>query len=443
MCVVAARAYKPYPRVLSKSPGRSYGQARSLRIRSVGEEALFVHSASNRSSLEAHRSASAQAFAEVVAGGPWRHMESIATDNLCIEGRLLPKLFLLGAAKSATTSMAANLMGAGVEVSGPDCRGWCNSYEPHFAHQKELHYFDYKMSWTMSTLGDYESNRHEWVGLFPECEKPAGAGARLLSKFFPRKFPQRKRIMADFTPEYLRMVPLPEGSRYDENSMVHHMFPESSEDVKAKLNLPSILRLFYGEAATTVNFVLMVRSPLERMQSLYYCCLCPPDDEDPDPSCLQSNFENDLRNDLAKLTESPPTFSDWVWGSFYGRHIERWLEHFGASQFYTIPFREFTESDGSSICIELSSRLAYEMDCLGTGKQSTWLEHEHPHPPLSEDVSESTRKEYDELMAKETWRLANVLARVHQNGGGLAGYDPGTNNRAGSDTVYKWLMDRW
>lgn len=453
-CLVSAHTYRPYPRALAAPAANTYGQARSLRIRTVGqlhtvgEEVLNDRILSNRSYLkvrnELRNRAAAQAFATIVeSAGPWKQVEETAVDNLCIEGRLLPEVFLLGAAKSATTSMAANLMGAGVEVSGPDCRGWCVPYEKHFAKSKELHYFDYKMSWQLSTLDDYDDVRHEWIGMYPECDQPSSRGARFLSRFFPRRFPQRKRLMADFTPEYLRMVPLPDGAIYDESSMVQQLSPDASPEAKARLNLPSVLKHFYGQAAPKLRFVVMLRQPLERMQSLYYCCLCPTDDEDPDPDCISSSFDQDLQRDLAKLTESPPKYSDWVWGSFYARHIERWLTHFKGSQFYTIPFRHFTDNDGDAVCGELSQHLAYSMECHGAGGPSTWLEHEHPHPPLRQDISETTRDDFEALMDDETARLTGVLAQVHQDGGILSGYDERTMGPATSATVKTWLTEKW
>lgn len=362
--------------------------------------------------------------------GPWAKVPQTESygKNLCAqEGRLLPQVYLLGAAKSATTSLAANLMGAGVETPGPDCRGFCYPYEPQVVNTaKEMHFFDYNMSWASPDEAEVRKN---WLGLLPECTR----GFMAVTKH------QKRRLIGDFTPEHLRMVPLPEGAIYSENSMVHSLYgAEPGGAARNMLYMPSLLYNLYGpSAAKRVTFVVMLREPLARMQSLYYCCICYTDGVGRLPDeCVGTNFEKDLRKDLSLLQQTPPTYSDWIWGGYYGRHLEHWMTKFEASQFYIVPFRVFTEGDGESICRDLAERLEFAMGCDSSGKQATWMEHDRPHPALSQDVSDDTSWAYSQLMALENWRLARTLAKGQTEGLGLAGYH---GQRGDAEEVKSWL----
>merc|ERR1712213_247755 len=104
-----------------------------------------------------------------------------------------------------------------------------------------------------------------------------------------------------------------------------------------------------------LQFVVMLRNPLDRLKSLYNCCICPRDRDGVPfaPRCRNSSFVSDLRKDMKSLLSDPPEYSDWLWGAHYGQHLEEWFAHFDAKQLYIIPFGSFTRGGGDKVCQDL------------------------------------------------------------------------------------------
>lgn len=371
--------------------------------------------------------------------GSWQKlpelMQAQEDDNFCVSGRLLPRIFLLGVAKSATTSMAANLMSAGIESVGPDCRGWCHRTENQLTNvEKELHYFDFKMNWNDTAskplLQRWSTQKAYWRELMPKCMNSSSGKSR------PR------RVLADFTPEYFRMVPLPDGSQYDNASMAHALFRiPHAMGLTPDLTLPSVLKAFYGyRLQRELTFIVMLREPLARMRSLYHCCVCPRGPHGPwAKRCQNTTFATDLRRHISLTSQDPPVYSDWMWGSFYGQHLRYWFDHMKARQFYVIPMRAFTKGDTDSICSDVSERLGFKMGCTSRAGLVTWLEHGAHSLRSESDLSASTVIRFRAIFDNDTSLLVKTLSTGYAQGTGLANY----GGSGAPDDIEMWLKQSW
>jgi len=342
---------------------------------------------------------------------------------------------LLGVAKSATTSMAANLMSAGIESVGPDCRGWCHRNDDRQPTnvEKELHYFDFKMNWNDTTSTQPQKwfgQKTYWRELMPKCSNSS------LGKI------RKRRILADFTPEYLRMVPLPEGSRYINNSMAHALFrvPRATSHAP-DFTLPSVLKGFYGPGLyQELSFIVMLREPLARMRSLYHCCVCPRGPHGPwAKRCQNTTFATDLRKHIDFTSLSPSVYSDWLWGSFYGKQLQYWFSQMHARQFYMVPMLAFTMGDTDSICYDVSERLGFKMGCNSRGGHVTWLEHGEQEGRAESDLSHETRARFRAIFNEDTELLVNTLAWGYAQGTGLANY----GGSGAPKEIERWLKESW
>lgn len=135
--------------------------------------------------------------------------EEAERENLCMDGHLVPEFFLLGAQKTSTSTLAANLN---------------SSHDIIFPVQdgesvKELHFF--------SDSGPISES-------MPKAKQ-------LWLSYYPRCYTTRRAVSTDCTPSYIR-----------ESGAAHRIVD------------------FYGALTSKLTFALMLRSPLERAQSSYY-----------------------------------------------------------------------------------------------------------------------------------------------------------------------------
>jgi hypothetical protein len=230
-------------------------------------------------------------------------------------------------------------------------------------------------------------------------------------------------LVADLTPNNLRIV---QG--------------ETPYGTNAAINLPRVLKSFYGDrAGKHVTFVAILREPLSRMQSAWYAArqcgnhaICTQD-------CKGPSFRSDLGKALQNANLETPLYTEWLWTSMYGRHLEQWLTSFSASQFYVIPYKQYSNGDAAAICRNLVTRLSFEIDCDSEGAKPShrWIS---THPPLKDELSLVLRAAFNALMENETTRLVDVLAEGHRHGMGLANYQGKKSSRK---DVRHWLEAWW
>jgi hypothetical protein len=342
--------------------------------------------------------------------GPWRAGQQVSDSsnrNMCDSSKQLPDIYVLGVQKCATSSFANDLMAAGVKNVHGDL------------NPKEFHWFDHRMDYSLVGEDAVMKNKQSWLEWMPSC--PSNG-----SQAMPRR-----EVLADFTPDYLRVVPLPQDL-----VPVGDGWLDSS---KAGANMPKAIVSLYGaDQAKRLSFVVLLRDPISQMQSAWYHAQSF-DFLNACKSCRAENFSSAFELVVKGLQSNPPQYTPWLWTVLYARQLEEWLNHFDASQLYVVPTREYTEGDKDAICQDLSERLEFPIDCNSGGVAATHIwSHEHPRPEV--DAGSFLIAEFERLMAKEQLHLVDLLTKANGGGARLAGY---TGAVGDNDAIKQWLLSHW
>lgn len=331
-----------------------------------------------------------------------RHGSSVGThagearENNCAGGKLFPEFYVLGAKNTATSSLWADLRDRGVWAAPGtfDVKEW-------LAFQK------------YSNLPQL-IQQAIWMESMPEC-------------------PEEPRVMADFSVTNLFDVQLPSDLAWS----MELGYPSRSEMDYKNWDTARLIRKFHDEAgAREPKFVIMLREPLERVQSEYYHTL-------PLKNCrgcmVNNSFVDSFATNVALLQQKPPQVSDWFWKSFYSRQIEEFLRYFDPKQFLFVPDKEYFAIKPAAFSASLLSWLNLDAQ--------PWTEasHENEHtsrPPLDVELPPGTptREAYEAFMAPENARLLSTLVKAHAFGATLAGYPGALGDATG---VAAWLQRGW
>jgi len=333
------------------------------------------------------------------------HQEIDQKRNICVDGKQVPDFYVLGVQKCSTTTLAEQLMRAGMKNVGSQ------------ENPKEFHWFDGKMDFRLKGASGAEKNKKEWLTWMPNCPQ-AGSDGNV-----------RRNVFADFTPDYLRIVPRPQDFKPSDR----YWLPANEADVMGPVEVQEM----YGESAKKLQFAVMFREPLAQMQSAWYHAQSF-NFENACTSCVGSSFKAVLEQNLKDLNEKPPVLTPWIWTTLYARQLESWLEHFDASQFYMIPVHQLTGEKKDNICKDLRTRLQFSVDCDSQGVESMH-EWSHEHPPVDEDAGH-LRRLFNEFIAAENEKLVKMLTKAHALGMGLANYDGPVNDEA---HVQAWMESSW
>lgn len=339
--------------------------------------------------------------------GPWKPgVNDEARANLCVNGRLVPQLYVLGEPKAGTTSLSWDLMGAGVESLGASLRR-AKRERPDAYCYKEMHYFDSMLRWDRVHGPGFDQERQAWLDLWQPCQST------------------KRRVLADFTPSNMPIVTRPWPSLYT----------GARAWEKPYMDLPSLLPRFYGQSAGKLVFVILLREPLSLFQSLWYCCMGGVKNTERFQMALDSHLKS-VSGDISKSEA-------WLWRLLFARHLEGWLENFEASQFVVVPYRQYTEGRGDAVCQSISAKLNFSIDCDSHGKPASHRFNkpgEEAHPTVEHDTTPELRERFHNLMAVENARLALDLATASSKGMVLAGYNGTQGSKA---EVYQWLKSNW
>jgi len=354
-----------------------------------------------------------------VTSGIWQPRKQNHSGSMCVDGRLVPQLYLLGAPKSSTTTLATELMHAGVQSVHDE-----NSV-------KEFHFFDGHMNWRYATPEELEDEKQEWLFTMPKCPPTDGV---------------QREVLADFTPDYLRMVPLPEQ---DDLVGTFPPWPWSDEEQPVLLgrkpkgaiqdvNLPPLLQTFYGNfLARRISFVALLREPLARMQSAWYHAQSF-DFTNECVDCKSDSFLTTLQTHLDGFSLEKKELTDWLWTGMYGLHLQGWLESFSPDQFFVIPYKELMYGDKDKICRRLAVHVSFLIGCQSNG-QDIVHEWSHEHPPLEEDAPQELRDRFNELFLWQQDNLVWTLTEGFRDGMVLANY----NGNGERGTIQNWLLSGW
>jgi len=323
--------------------------------------------------------------------------------NLCMQGKKVPDFYVLGAMKSATTSLSDDLRYAGVNNTA-GC-GWETGPDDIIC-TKEFHFFDY-----IARGLNHTATRSKFLDLMEDCEENDAPDSH-------------RQVLADYNPNNLRIVP------------VTHKYVYNYSDVND--SVPSKLYQLYGdEMASKLQFAVLLREPLSQMQSSWYM-LSQFNSSHWEPWFAAPNFRTAVKMVIDGLEATPQQLTQWQWYSMYSRHIERWTAHFPKSSFLIIPMKQYTHGGESAVCRKLSKRLGYAMNCNTEGHSAH--QYSHKHPAVDEDAGKDLRDKFDQLMMKEKQRLVHVLTQGHREGMTLVGFD----GKVGDEkAVERWLVAGW
>lgn len=318
--------------------------------------------------------------------------QSEGAANLCIGGRLAPEFLLLGAQKAGSTVLWHELR------KNTDIH---HSRDEQGRYVKEVHFFDREDILPFSL-----DVQRAWLRHYPKCSK------------------QTRAVAIDSTPKYLRM-------------------PQS----------PARIASYYGREKSKLTFTILLREPMQRMQSAYYW-------RDGGPRHAPGHLS---QRNLSLIY--PPTFQAYVTdvlsaptkkkllrrlhredmpfiGSLYVEQLQRYFSYFEPSQFIVAPFR-FAVSNASRPLTLAQTIFAK----LGIAQPSRGFTNLVPHhvapqhyPPLQEDLDDASFAGLSALVKLHAG--ARKIARVLRNhrGAHLYGY---TGSRDDEAAIAAWLSANW
>jgi hypothetical protein len=361
-----------------------------------------------------------------------------AADNLCVNGVLLPRLYLLGAQRAGSTGFALKLSkAAGVRSA------W---------KAKEFHFFDRLQEACTRDLvdptrlysGTCTPNTTEWRAAL---KKGAKAGFKKAGKKKPKfckaEAGAPRTVLADYTPINLKYVDLPE-----------------------------VLKQLYGSLLDELVFLVLVREPVARAQSAYWIGImrhgyhihteaqaarvlaehgkphnftlpmavkkkC--EKWDTEIAC-KTSFAHNL--EVADALTAAGLVTDSLWRGQYAAQLRPYLAVFKPSQFVVIPSHFATTHFDKVLADDVAPRLKLSSKTFVHQKDT--VHNKHRHPPLEEDLlNAENQKKWKEWSDMQTDDLAELLTkhRVNQPDGiRLSGY----NGNSGDVTaVKKFLMENW
>eukprot|EP00421_Protoceratium_reticulatum_P026217 CAMPEP_0168464996 /NCGR_PEP_ID=MMETSP0228-20121227/55877_1 /TAXON_ID=133427 /ORGANISM="Protoceratium reticulatum, Strain CCCM 535 (=CCMP 1889)" /LENGTH=328 /DNA_ID=CAMNT_0008480537 /DNA_START=30 /DNA_END=1017 /DNA_ORIENTATION=+ len=303
-----------------------------------------------------------------------------------IEGRLVPEVYLLGAAKSGTSSLASDLRWAGIASNA--------------GLAKEFHFFD-ELARTHDEPQKASLTQEEralWYALHPSC------------------FQDKPLVLADYTPDNLMMTPLPDTFRLD------------------KLwagDVPSMLSGLYGKKANKLTMLVLMREPLARYQSGWYWG----HRENPNQTAPGA-FAAGLREGLDGAKHGK-VYTHRLWAGMYARHLESFLRFFRPDQFVIVPFKAYTQENAKDeVMTFLSLRLGIPLRFTREVSREIHM----PHPTVEEDLPQEIISEFQQFMEPENERLFELLTSMANQSAFLANYHDPEVSVAG---VKEWLTGGW
>jgi len=342
--------------------------------------------------------------------------------NLCIQGKQVPELYLLGEPASGTTSMSEDLMAEGVIAAVQtdyDERPWWHQpppgmwVAPHGGLKltKERHFFD------------------DWLELY----KPTDP--RLLPDFLSQlpACSQVREVVADLSAINLQMTPMPRGANSTGFSYADLRGPDLPY-----VNVPWMLRQVYGSSGSRLAFIVILREPLDRMHSAWYhaqqidfLAVC--------SDCKALSFVEALTATLDRFEQTPRKYDDWLWHSMPSLQLPWWHSEFDARQLYILGTRAYGRSGFGPLCEALEPALGVDWACnmIREPRHS----NTHHHRSLAEEpISAALELQFNRTFGPDTRRLVDELASLQSQGATLVGYQ----GAAGSvRDVEAWLRQAW
>ncbi|CAJ1388699.1 unnamed protein product [Effrenium voratum] len=325
--------------------------------------------------------------------------------DFCINGHVAPKFFLLGAQKSATTNFAFRLGDVGANIAwaqpGPE--------EPSF-FWKEPHIFNQE---------NYRGlTKDQWLAYYPKCNA------------------SQNMIAVDATPAYLASYEAPER----------------------------ILSWYGHEVSEKIEFLILLRDPLERMHSSFHHQKNQPSSPWASMSFAQyvdrvlANYESHgcltgnvfLEDDNYHCSHSDAS-NDPLYLSMYAANLWPWFRFFRPTQFVVAPFRQYvTPKEGTPRLMEYEAKRVgvrikpgSHMSAIPKSSKSAGLIR--AYPGLEEELAMIETAKVEKLQAvieryAGAHLLAELLGQRMKQGLVLFGFEGDPSN---TSAVAEYLSENW
>lgn len=289
--------------------------------------------------------------------------------NVCVDGSLAPELFVIGAQKASTTTLAALFR------QSPNV----------LPSEKELHFFDSNLTFTKG------GGMQGYLSHFPDCRQDVRA------------------VAMDATPLYL---------------------------FKSKFS-PRAIKEAYGDKASRLKFLVILREPVERMQSAYYHGR-----RDGWAAWYRRVTFQQLANHVLSEAYEGKDWARPFEESKYVPQLSAWFEHFDPSQFVIAPMLYNVKPKAEGVEQFLHEYMWNELSVHPPEHQQVdrildAKVNAGDHPNLEDDLKPETLTELQKLMAgyASPWQLAKLF---YGSGAKLFGCD-----MCNQDQVAAWLRDSW
>lgn len=322
---------------------------------------------------------------------------SVATTGLCFGSWSVPQVYLLGAARSGSTTLAYDLLAAGLQSGAKDGR------------TKELHRFDGRCNYR----ANYERTKEDWAGesCFGTCRKFTEDEKDKFAVSFEHSCSPIQ--YADMTPLNLRL-----------------------------LGLPKVMAHLYGASKHKLTFIIALRDPVERLHSGYH------HERAFDNYASFTEYVDMLRATVPEYKKNHTIGCnyrvDQLYRSLYSLNIGPWLDEFAPDRFAIIPMSMYFPE--VKIRQALLATVSRHLNISSIHPERVEIaSHENAadqpdYPSLEHDLSadriEWLRKHY---FRPDTEQLAKMLAPAVGNGLVIAGY----GGPANSSRILNYLWENW
>jgi len=325
-------------------------------------------------------------------------LPSIKAQRICIKGKLVPSLYLIGTQKAATTNFADKILHTANFVAEPHLDDSESSI-----HYKELTVFNDEGR--LQALG-----KQGWLDYWPDCEDPV-------------------EFAMDATPNYL-----------------------------ASANAPGNLVSWYGRLAKQITIVALLREPLARLHSSFYQLQAYSNESketftsyvhravfNAESGCLSGNVYENVS--LLAACENPDyaPIGDPLRLSLYAPELANWLRYFPAKNFVISPWKLYTHSEPGNESL-VHYVLNGRMNCTFVGDKTALPDKYHnPRPTFVEAMSSLIPEEKEKLKKLVTnlaggHILAVTLSPFMKKGLVLFGYGGSADD---IPAIAKHIEDHW
>ena len=301
-------------------------------------------------------------------------------------------MFLLGAGKAGSTTLARVLMAEPCFITG--CHFWLpcvfvnrsmyrhaehcvldseagitssstvirGKIQGHKESQVVPFHFASFLSQNMTDSAVQKQFAEHWRALFPAC-LPIEIEKVMKNQQHPRLMDFSSGNLALTDPSFgghLTSISVTGEDKLDPWSLVG-------------FDLPPALRHSYGETSKNVRFVVLLRETIARWQSQLYHMRSHARKYwiQPGPQLIEN---------LRTLVENK-TVGYGLWNGLYGRHLLEWFSYWHASQFLVLPYK-FMTSHTELVCESMMKHLETNFTCSDLKKHINWASR----PSLEQEV---------------------------------------------------------